>query len=235
MMLERRRTPSTGRLGADSPIRRLVDLAVAGVAAPVLLPVMLAVALVIRLTSDGPAIFRQERVGRGGRCFAIWKFRTMVVDAAARGSAVSGRADPRVTPVGRWLRASRLDELPQLINLMRGDMTLIGPRPEVPRFVPHYTRAERALLAVRPGIIGPGAVLFAAEQSTELDTAEDPDGFYTDHHLHPKLALDLAYLADRRVRRDLGLIAAAALAIAGRRAHRRAAGSPTVAGETAQG
>jgi len=122
---------------------------------------------------------------------------------------VSGRADPRVTGIGRLLRATRMDELPQLINLIRGEMTLVGPRPEVPRLVAHYNRAEYVLLTVRPGIIGPGALLFAAEQADELDHAVDPDQHYVRYHLHPKLALDLEYLAARGLRRDVELILAA--------------------------
>ncbi|NMI02275.1 sugar transferase [Pseudonocardia acidicola] len=208
MSLPRESDPRTP-IGMDSRARRLADLLVAGPAALLLAPVLLAIALVVRASSAGPALFRQVRVGRGGRHFAIWKFRTMVVDAARQGPAVSGRADPRVTRVGRWLRATRLDELPQLMNLIRGDMTLIGPRPEVPRFLPYYTAAERALLDVRPGVIGPGAVLFAGEQSGELDGVEDADAFYVHHHLHPKLALDRAYLRDRRFGQDLRLIWAA--------------------------
>ena len=102
-----------------------------------------------------------------------------------------------------------MDELPQLINLVRGEMTLVGPRPEVPRFVAHYGRAESALLSVRPGIIGPGALLFGADQADELDHAVDPDQHYVRHHLHPKLALDLEYLAARGLRRDGGLVLAA--------------------------
>jgi lipopolysaccharide/colanic/teichoic acid biosynthesis glycosyltransferase len=202
---------------ADSALRRVVDLLVGGIGLVLSLPLIVVLVIAVRATSPGPAIFRQERVGRGGRRFAIWKFRTMVADAARRGAAVSGRADPRVTRVGRWLRATRLDELPQLVNLVRGQMTLIGPRPEVPRFVAHYSRAERGLLDVRPGIIGPGAVLFAAEQCDELDAAADPDEFYIRHHLHPKLALDLDYLRARGVACDLRMVAAAVMAVAGRR------------------
>jgi lipopolysaccharide/colanic/teichoic acid biosynthesis glycosyltransferase len=165
--------------------------------------------VLIRATSAGPGIFRQRRVGRGGTNFVIWKFRTMTVDAAEHGPAVSGWEDPRVTRAGRLLRATRLDELPQLVNVLCGHMTLVGPRPEVPQFVTRYTPAERALLAVRPGVIGPGALLFAVQQSDELDVAEDADEFYVRHHLHPRLALDLAYLQDRRITRDLRLVAAA--------------------------
>ncbi|WP_433508460.1 sugar transferase [Pseudonocardia halophobica] len=193
-------------LYSDSPARRATDLALGVLAGLLLVPVLVALALLVRTTSAGPAIFRQERVGRDGRPFTIWKYRTMVVDADRLGAAVSGREDPRVTRVGRMLRASRLDELPQLVNVLRGEMTIVGPRPEVPRFIPYYTPSERRLLAVRPGVIGPGALLFAGEQADELDVAGDPEAFYVRHHLHPRLALDLDYLAGRGLRRDLGLV-----------------------------
>ncbi|NIH80864.1 sugar transferase [Amycolatopsis viridis] len=198
---------TTGTIVPDTRLRRAADLAVAVTALVVLLPLLVVIALAIKLTSRGPAVYRQRRVGRDGRPFLIWKFRTMVANAERIGPAVSGSADPRITRVGRWLRATRLDELPQLVNLLRGDMTLIGPRPEVERFLRYYTPAERRLLTVRPGIIGPGALLFAAAQSQELTHAADPEAHYVAHHLHPKLALDLAYLARRGPRADLALLA----------------------------
>ena len=199
----------------DTLLRRCVDLLVASLLLAALLPVMLLIALLVLRDSPGPAVYRQQRVGRDGRLFAIWKFRTMVADADRIGPAVAGCGDPRVTPVGRRLRSCRLDELPQLVNLLRGEMTLIGPRPEVPRFLPHYTARERELLRVRPGVLGPGALLFAAQQCDELCGADDPDAYYVQHHLHPKLALDLAYLADRRLRTDVELVLRAALVVIG--------------------
>jgi lipopolysaccharide/colanic/teichoic acid biosynthesis glycosyltransferase len=207
----------------DTGLRRCVDLVVAGVGLILCGPVIAVIGVLVRLTGPGPVLFRQERVGRDGRLFRIWKFRTMTVDAPSRGAAVSGRTDPRVTPVGRYLRPARLDELPQLVNVLRGDMTLIGPRPEVPRFVAHYTADEWATLLVRPGLIGPGGLLFAAEQAAELDQVEHPDLYYVRHHLHPKLAADLAYLRDRRPARDLQVAFAAAAAVLGRPPHRSGA------------
>lgn len=198
-----------GGVRPDSGGRRAVDALVAGLGLLLSSPVLAVVSVAIRVTSRGPAVFRQQRVGLNGRCFTIWKFRTMVADAAARGGAVSGSRDPRVTSVGRCLRGTRLDELPQLVNVLRGDMTLIGPRPEVPSFVAHYTPEERLLLTARPGVIGPGAVLFARAQSHQLDDAADPEEVYLRDHLHAKLALDLAYLRDRRLSRDLRLVGAA--------------------------
>jgi lipopolysaccharide/colanic/teichoic acid biosynthesis glycosyltransferase len=172
-------------------------------------PLLLLIALAVRLTSRGPVIYRQERVGRGGIPFRICKFRTMAADADRCGSLVSGETDPRITRIGRWLRRSRLDELPQLLNLLRGEVTLVGPRPEVARYVAHYTAAERELLRVRPGIVGPGALLFAQGQAAELDGQEDPELFYLQEQMHPRLALDLDYLAHRGLRRDLTLLARA--------------------------
>ncbi len=199
-------TVTDGRL-ADSPLRRTVDVTVALLALVLLSPVLLLLGVLVRLSSPGPAVFKQERVGRDGRPFTIWKFRTMVVTPTGFGPQVSGVTDPRITGLGRWLREHRLDELPQLVNLVRGDLTLIGPRPEIPEFVDHYTPEERLLLRVRPGVLGPGALLFAASQAAELDAVPDPHAHYVQHQLHQKLALDLEYLRDRTVRRDLGLIA----------------------------
>jgi lipopolysaccharide/colanic/teichoic acid biosynthesis glycosyltransferase len=193
----------------DSRLRRLVDVGVGAVGLLVLAPLLLVLAVVVRCSSPGPVVFRQARVGRGGDDFTVWKFRSMVADPQGAAPAVSGRDDPRITPAGRFLRATRLDELPQLVNLVRGDMTLIGPRPEVRRFLPAYTAEELLLLRVRPGVVGPGAVLFAREQSHQLDVAVDPDAFYVEHHLHPKLALDLDYLRNRTLRRDLHLLGVA--------------------------
>lgn len=224
--------PDPHRLGIvqDSPLRRVVDVAV-GCAGLLLVGwLMLLLGLTVRGTSPGPALFRQPRVGRNGRSFTIVKFRTMVDGAATNGCAVSGHADARITRVGRLLRDTRLDELPQLLNVVRGDMTLIGPRPEAPRFLAYYTEEERQLLLVRPGVIGPGAVLFARQQAGQLDGVEDPERFYLDHHLHPKLALDLEYLRDRRLARDLRILSAAVAAVttgtaAGRRAQPVPAGA----------
>ena len=190
----------------DSLTRRVVDIAVAAFGLVGLAPLLGALAAAVRATSPGPAIFRQARVGRGGEEFRILKLRTMV-DGPADAPLVSGTADSRITPLGAWLRRSRLDELPQLVNLLRGDLTLVGPRPEVARFVTSYTAAERELLRVRPGIIGPGALLFATEQASALDRTDDPEQYYRETQLHPRLALDLEHLRHRSVRRDVALVA----------------------------
>ncbi|MDN3025493.1 sugar transferase [Streptomyces sp. S.PB5] len=197
-------------LHADTRLRRAVDIVVALVLLPTLLVPMAMLAVLVRSTSRGPAVYRQWRVGRGLRPFTILKFRSMVVGADRAGPAVTADADPRTTSVGRWLRRSHLDELPQLINLLRGDMTLVGPRPEVERFLPYYTSQELRLLDVRPGIIGPGA-LYVAGRGTELDDAARAEERYVQSQLHTKLALDIAYLRDRRFGTDVHLVAEAVL------------------------
>jgi lipopolysaccharide/colanic/teichoic acid biosynthesis glycosyltransferase len=199
----------------DGAARRAVDL-VAGIAALVALsPFLALVALAIKLDSPGPVLYSQERMGREGRPFRILKFRSMVADAERRGPAVSGKGDPRITRMGRWLRASKVDELPQLINLVRGEVTLFGPRAEVARYLPHYTAEERRLLEVRPGLTGPGQLYFTTHQAAELDSAEDPENHYIEHQLHPKLAMDLDYLRNRGVVRDLALLGRTVAVMAG--------------------
>ena len=201
----------------DSTPRRCVDVLVALTGLVAVGPFLAGLMVAIRRTSPGPAIFRQTRVGRGEQDFTILKLRTMTDGSDREGGAlVTGSTDPRVTPLGRWLRATRLDELPQLVNLLRGDMTLVGPRPEVRRFLPYYTGEERLLFSVRPGVIGPGALHFASEQAYELDEAEDPEAAYVSRHLHPKLRLDLDYLADRSMRHDLWLLVRTARVVLGR-------------------
>ncbi|HOS43506.1 MAG TPA: sugar transferase, partial [Armatimonadota bacterium] len=121
-----------------TPGKRLFDLFWALLGLLLLAPLLLAVAVAIRLDDGGPAFFRQRRVGRGGRPFRIWKFRTMVQNAEALGGQITVGGDPRITRVGRWLRRTKLDELPQLFNVLAGEMSLVGPRPEVPRYVARY-------------------------------------------------------------------------------------------------
>jgi lipopolysaccharide/colanic/teichoic acid biosynthesis glycosyltransferase len=192
-----------GRARPDSVLRRISDVALAVVLSVITSPFLLIVALAVRLSSRGPVLFSQKRVGRGEVEFDILKFRTMVAGAA--GPSVSGSADPRVTGVGRVLRKTKLDELPQLWNILRGEMTFVGPRPEVPEMIVHYTPEERTILQHRPGIIGPGQLFYATDQAHLLDEAEDPDAFYAERLLHPKLAKDLEYLANRRLRTDLAV------------------------------
>ena len=183
--------------------KRLFDLAGAGLALLLLAPLLLAVALAIRLDSPGPVFFRQQRVGRGGVPFSIHKFRTMQVDAPMRGPQVTVGTDPRITRVGHWLRHYRIDELPQFVDVLLGRMSLVGPRPEVPRFVAHYPADLKAkVLAVRPGITDPAA-LAHIDEAALLAGATDPERAYIERILPHKLALQADYAARATLGSDL--------------------------------
>lgn len=200
-------------VATDTAARRVVDVAVSLLALVLLAPILIVISVAIVATDPGGAFYRQIRVGRDGREFHLIKFRSMVSDADRVGPMVSAAHDPRITTVGRWLRRTKLDELPQLINVFRGDMTLIGPRPEVPRYLVHYQETERLVLAVRPGLTGPGQVRYSRSQAAELDGAADPEQCYLTTQLHPKLATELDYLGRRSLREDLGILVATGLTL----------------------
>jgi lipopolysaccharide/colanic/teichoic acid biosynthesis glycosyltransferase len=167
---------------------------------------MLAVAAWIRLDSPGPVFFRQERVGRHGKVFRIHKFRTMTVDAERRGPQLTVGADARVTRAGRLLRANRLDELPQFFDVLAGDMSLVGPRPDVPRYVDQWPAALRErVLAVRPGITDPASLEFR-DEATLLARAADPEREYLDVILPRKLARAADYADHASLWTDLAVI-----------------------------
>jgi lipopolysaccharide/colanic/teichoic acid biosynthesis glycosyltransferase len=179
------------------------------------LPLVAALALAIRLDSHGPAIFSAPRLGAGGIPFRVHKLRTMVWHGAASGSAVTVAADPRLTRLGRLLRRYRLDELPQLWNVARGEMRLVGPRPEDPRFVDFADPLHREVFTARPGLTGLAQLVFVDEASA-IDPA-NPEGHYRDAILPAKLQLDAAYLRNRTARLDLWILAQTPRAILGRR------------------
>ncbi len=187
--------------------KRAFDLAAAIVALLLLAPPLLLIALLIKLDSPGPVFFRQERVGRYGQPFRIHKFRTMVADATQRGPALTVGADARITRCGGWLRRTRIDELPQLIDVLLGHMSLVGPRPEVARYVQHYPPAlrERAL-AVRPGITDPSSLEFLDEAEL-LAAAADPEREYIELILPRKLQAAADYAASASLWTDLQVIA----------------------------
>jgi len=191
----------------DTRLRRAADVAVALPALLLLSPLLLVLAAWVKLDSPGPALYDQERMGLGGKPFRILKFRSMVVRADRIGPGISGRHDPRVTRAGRILRAFKLDELPQLINILRGEMTLIGPRAELARYLPHFTEDEKLLLCVRPGLTGLGQIHFTEGQAAELDAAADPEAHYLRSQLHEKLSLDLDYLRRRSLMLDIYVVA----------------------------
>lgn len=197
--------------------KRLFDLAVAAVGLCLAWPVMGLLALAIKLDSSGPVFFRQERVGRGGRLFRIHKFRTMVSDAPARGLAITVGEDPRVTRVGRWLRRSKLDELPQLLDVLAGHMSLVGPRPEVPRYLPYYPLdLKDRVLSVRPGITDPVSLKFA-DESILLARAQDPEREYREVILPAKLREAAHYVDHATLWTDLKILGATAWLILGSR------------------
>lgn len=171
--------------------KRLFDLLVAGIALMLLLPLLMMVALAVKLDSPGPVFFRQERVGRNGVPFRIHKFRTM--QQGASGLQLTVGADPRITRVGAFLRRTRIDELPQFIDVLQGSMSLVGPRPEVPRYVALYPPAlrERAL-AVRPGITDPSSIEFI-DEAERLARAADPEREYVEVILPQKLQRAVDY------------------------------------------
>lgn len=186
--------------------KRVFDLVVASVLLALLAPLLLVIAAWVRVDSPGPALFRQQRVGRGGRAFRIHKFRTMVVDAPRRGPALTVGDDPRITRAGRWLRRRRLDELPQLIDVVRGDMSLVGPRPEVPRYVERVPPSLRdELLALRPGLTDP-ASLAGLDEDAQLARAADPEREYVDVLLPRKLALSLDYARRATLASDVAVL-----------------------------
>jgi len=186
--------------------KRLFDVVSAVLGLLVLGVPMLLVALWIRLDSPGPVFFRQERVGRHGKVFRIHKFRTMTLDAEQRGPQLTVGADARVTRVGRVLRANRLDELPQFFDVLAGDMSLVGPRPDVPRYVERWPADLRErVLAVRPGITDPASLTFR-DEATLLARAADPEREYMDVILPRKLALAADYADHASLWTDLAVI-----------------------------
>ena len=188
---------------ADAALRRLLDVTVAGMLLLVLAPLLGVLALLVRANSTGPALFRQIRVGRNGRPFVLLKLRTM--RAGAPGPVITFGGDARITRLGAWLRRTKLDELPQLWNVLRGEMSLVGPRPEVPDYVALYTAAQRAALLVRPGLTDPASIAWA-DEAARLARFAEPDRAYADVVLPQKLALSLTYLERRTVWSDLAVV-----------------------------
>lgn len=186
--------------------KRLFDVVCAVLGLLFLAPVMLLVAMLVKLDSDGPVLFRQVRVGRGGRDFVILKFRSMIDRRASAGPGVSARDDVRVTRVGGFLRASKLDELPQLINVLRGEMSIVGPRPELRRFVDLYPdAAKNAIFTVRPGITDPASVVYRNEEKL-LAGAQDVEALYIREILPNKIRMHLDYVKGRSFWGDVMIV-----------------------------
>jgi lipopolysaccharide/colanic/teichoic acid biosynthesis glycosyltransferase len=186
--------------------KRAFDLIVAGAAVAVLLPVFVVIAVLIKLDSPGPVFFAQVRVGRYRRRFRMWKFRKMYHDLPEQGPSLTRRYDARLTRVGQFLERTKLDELPQLFNVLRGDMSVVGPRPEVPQFVEHYPEEWDRVLSVTPGLLGPCQVRFRNESELYPENCQDLEGYYVKQILPEKLVSDAAYAARYSVVRDVVLL-----------------------------
>ncbi len=178
----------------------------------VTLPLWGAMALLIKLDTPGPVLYRGLRVSKGGGIFHIYKFRSMVHEEAGGGPDITAKGDARVTRVGRFLRATKIDELPQLLNVLKGDMSIVGPRPEHPRYVADYTEEQQRLLSVRPGLVSPATLAYRHEEAL-LATSPDPEEVYLHVILPDKLRRDLEYLQRRSFAYDLALVARTVLVL----------------------
>jgi lipopolysaccharide/colanic/teichoic acid biosynthesis glycosyltransferase len=185
--------------------KRAFDLLFAAGGLLFLCPVFVVLALAVKLSDGGPAFYRQQRVGQGARLFVILKFRSMVLNTEKIGLSVTKDGDPRITRVGRFLRKSKLDELPQLWNVLRGDMSFVGPRPEVPRYVARYTAEQRQVLALKPGITDLATLAFRNEEEL-LRNAADTEKFYLEYCVPRKIELNLAYARQANVWKDIKII-----------------------------
>lgn len=186
-------------------MKRLFDIIASGCGLLVLSPLLIVMAIWIKVDSKGPVFYRQVRVGCGNKDFRIFKFRSMRVGADKQGLITVGGRDPRVTRSGYFIRKYKLDEFPQLINVFIGDMSLVGPRPEVPEYVDMYTPEQLHVLDVRPGVTSLASIRYRNENEL-LEKAENPDQFYIDVIMQDKLAIDLEYVEEASFRYDIKLI-----------------------------
>lgn len=186
-------------------MKRIFDVTASGLGLLLLSPLFLIVAIWIRLDSPGPVFYRQTRVGRYNKDFRLLKFRSMRVGSDKKGLITVGGRDPRVTRSGYWIRKYKLDELPQLINVFKGDMSLVGPRPEVRKYVDLYTPEQLHVLDVRPGITDMASIRYRNENEL-LEQAADPEQFYRDTVMQDKLRINLEYVSDHSFFKDIRII-----------------------------
>ncbi len=194
----------------NEAVRRLADIVVSAIVLVLLSPLLFVLAALVRLSSPGPILFRQERVGLGGKPFRLLKFRSMRVGGG--GPEVTAGGDSRITPIGAFMRQWKLDELPQFANVLLGDMTLVGPRPEVPKYVQHYTPEQMLVLSVKPGITGRTQLEYRHEERL-LAGHDDVERVYLTEIMPAKLALDLEYVRTRTLLGDLALLVRTGAAI----------------------
>lgn len=185
--------------------KRVFDFTLAVVMLCLTLPLFVVISVLIFIEDRGPVFFRQERVGLRGQPFKIWKFRSMIADAEKRGKQLTVGRDPRITRIGSWLRKTKLDELPQLINVLVGEMSFVGPRPEVPRYVAMYNDEQRQVLDLKPGITDNASILYRSE-SELLAKSDDPERTYIEEVMPEKIRINLAYAAHSSLLNDIGVI-----------------------------
>lgn len=193
-------------------LKRAMDIVISGGALLVLWPVLALIALAIKIDDPGPVFYRQVRVGRHGKPFRIFKFRTMIVDADKKGLQITVGRDNRITRMGALLRKTKLDELAQLINVFVGEMSFVGPRPEVPKYVDMYTPYQRQVLLVRPGITDYASIAYRNENDM-LEGAEDPERMYIDVIMPDKIELNMKYLREISPLADIRLILSTIVAV----------------------
>ncbi|MFM2302657.1 MAG: UDP-glucose:undecaprenyl-phosphate glucose-phosphate transferase [Cyanobacteriota bacterium] len=192
-------------------MKRILDCLVSVLGLLFLLPLLLILSVAIALPDRGSIFYRAKRIGRGGIPFELYKFRTMVVDADRIGPAITTRGDSRVTPIGRFLRRTKLDELPQLLNVLKGDMSLVGPRPEDPRYVTLYTPEQCHILDYAPGITSAASLFYRDEE--QMLTGDDWETVYRTKVMPEKIEIDLEYMVSANILTDLNLIFQTVLAM----------------------
>ncbi len=193
-------------------LKRSFDVLVSLIALVLLAPLFLVLALAIKLTTRGPVFYKGRRVGRGGHIFLMHKFRSMVVNADQMGTDLTPQGDPRVTKIGKFLRKTKIDELPNIIDILKGDMSFVGPRPESPLYAKYYNERQKRVLDVRPGVVGPAQIKYRHEELI-LKDKEDPDTYYVQELMPQKIEIDLNYIQNRSFLLDIKIIFKALLAV----------------------
>ena len=196
---------SSGRQHTRNMLKRIFDIVISFTGLLVLFPLFVIFALFIILNSGFPVFYFQKRVGKNGADFSIWKFRTMKKGSDKSGSLTVGEKDPRITEIGQFLRSYKIDELPQLFNVLTGSMSLVGPRPEVRKYVEMYNAEQKKVLLVKPGITDYASIVYSNENSL-LSNAEDPEQLYINKVMPAKLKLNLKYIEDKNFFRDVNII-----------------------------
>jgi lipopolysaccharide/colanic/teichoic acid biosynthesis glycosyltransferase len=205
---------------AGCSMKRIFDIIGAIFGLVLFLPLLLIVALLVKLDSPGPVFFRQERMGKGFKPFFIYKFRTMVQDPSETGAPLTIGDDPRITRTGRFLRKTKIDELPQLINVLKGEMTFVGPRPEVRQFVELFRRDYEEILKIRPGVTDIASLKYE-DESTVISQFKNPEEAYINKILPDKIRLAKEYISQSSLFFDLGLILKTLPKLVGLKAHQK--------------